>query len=156
MMGNALPIDLLAQAIPMLSRHDLEALTERLIEVLDDIDGDADLENYDPDEEEDDPSGQCSEDELSCATHHTYLHGQSLNGPGCILSDGCGEPSDYGQHLKYIRRKRCIPIYSRHRQWGTGQVISQVSGHRLVHEPTTPTKAQLFKRKRGVPKRPRP
>lgn len=35
---TALPLALLAQAIPMLSRNDLEALTERLIDRLDLID----------------------------------------------------------------------------------------------------------------------
>lgn len=39
-----LPLALIAQAIPKLSRHDLEALTERLIDRLDTIDGDTDLE----------------------------------------------------------------------------------------------------------------
>ncbi|WP_143146816.1 hypothetical protein [Novosphingobium sp. NDB2Meth1] len=38
---------MLAQAIPMLSRCDLEALTERLIDRLDEIDGDPDLEATD-------------------------------------------------------------------------------------------------------------
>ncbi|MXO63428.1 hypothetical protein [Qipengyuania oceanensis] len=33
--ASALPLDLIAQAIPKLSRHDLEALAERLIDHLD-------------------------------------------------------------------------------------------------------------------------
>lgn len=40
----ALPLNLIAQAIRKLSRHDLEDLTERLIDRLDEIDGDPDLE----------------------------------------------------------------------------------------------------------------
>lgn len=51
----ALPLALIGQAIPMLTRHDLEALTERLIDRLDEIASDPDLED-------DDPSGQCDED----------------------------------------------------------------------------------------------
>lgn len=56
----ALPLALIGQAIPMLSRHDLEALTERLIDRLDQVDGD-------PDIEEGDPAGQCDEDEVNTA-----------------------------------------------------------------------------------------
>lgn len=37
--ASALPLNLIAQAIPMLSRHELAAITERLIEYLDQQDG---------------------------------------------------------------------------------------------------------------------
>lgn len=53
--ASALPLNAIAQAIPRLTRHDLEALTERLIERLDELDGDCDLE-------EDDPCGVYDED----------------------------------------------------------------------------------------------
>lgn len=46
--GSPLPLSLIEQAIPKLSRHDLEGLTERLIDHLDAIDGDADTEDDDP------------------------------------------------------------------------------------------------------------
>lgn len=42
--ASTLPLALIAQAIPRLSRHDLENLTERLIDRLDEIDGDPELE----------------------------------------------------------------------------------------------------------------
>lgn len=42
--ASALPLSLISQAIPRLSRHDLAALTERLIDRLDEIDGDPDFE----------------------------------------------------------------------------------------------------------------
>ena len=42
--ASALPLDLIAQAVPKLSRHDLEALTERLIDRLDELDPDPDAE----------------------------------------------------------------------------------------------------------------
>mgnify|MGYP001067958006 CR=1 FL=1 len=78
--ATALPLNLLAQAIPMLSRSDLEALTERLIDRLDWLDGDPDLE-------EDDPAGQCDEDGIN-----TYgdlpLMGMRGHGPGCIIGEG--------------------------------------------------------------------
>lgn len=53
--GQPLPIALLAQAVPMLTRHELAALTERLIDALDSLDPDSDLE-------EDDHCGQQDED----------------------------------------------------------------------------------------------
>lgn len=79
--AQALPLSLIAQAIPKLSRHDLEALTERLIDRLDEVDGD-------PDREEDDPSGLCDEDGINTDTglHYQHCH----KGPGCELSDPGG------------------------------------------------------------------
>jgi len=50
----ALPLHLLAQAIPMLTRNELASLTERLIDRLDLIDGDPDSEEDDPPEDEHD------------------------------------------------------------------------------------------------------
>lgn len=56
-----LPLDLIAQAIPMLSRHELAALADRLIDAIDSTDGDGDLEDtYDQegiDEREPDSQG---------------------------------------------------------------------------------------------------
>ena len=42
--SKALPLDLIAQAIPMLSRHELAALADRLIDAIDSADDDIDLE----------------------------------------------------------------------------------------------------------------
>lgn len=42
---KALPVALIGQAIRKLSRHELEAITERLLERLDELDGDPDLED---------------------------------------------------------------------------------------------------------------
>lgn len=74
--ATALPLALLAQAIPMLSRNDLEALTERLIDYLDDMDGDTDLS---PNGDELD--GSLGEDDF-CGHN-----GNVLAFPGCPLSD---------------------------------------------------------------------
>lgn len=49
---RALPLSLLAQAIPMLSRHELEDVVERLIDRLDQIDGDPEAEDDDPAEDD--------------------------------------------------------------------------------------------------------
>jgi len=51
--ASALPLHLLAQAIPMLTRNELASLTERLIDRLDLIDGDPDSEEDDPPEADD-------------------------------------------------------------------------------------------------------
>jgi hypothetical protein len=51
--ASALPLHLLAQAIPMLTRNELASLTERLIDRLDAIDPDPDSEDDDPDHEHD-------------------------------------------------------------------------------------------------------
>ncbi len=40
-----LPLDLIAWAVPVLTRHELQALPERLIEHLEYIDGDPNLED---------------------------------------------------------------------------------------------------------------
>ncbi len=75
---SALPLGLISQAIPKLRRTDLVALAERLIDRLDELDGD-------PDEEDDDPAGQCDEDGINTMRPATY------SGPGCTISD-----SDHG------------------------------------------------------------
>jgi len=78
---SGLPLALIGQAIPELARSDLVALTERLIDALDSIEGD-------PDPEDDDPAGQCDEDELNCGTDNLVIHGAFFGGPGCYFSDG--------------------------------------------------------------------
>lgn len=78
--AQALPLALLARALPRLSRHELEALTERLIDHLDGIDGDPDLED-------DDPTGLCDEDGMNCGSANFIMHGVRYNGPGCGISD---------------------------------------------------------------------
>jgi hypothetical protein len=51
--SQALPLALISQAIPKLTRHELACLTERLIDHLDLVDGDPDSEDDDADEEHD-------------------------------------------------------------------------------------------------------
>ncbi|GGD54389.1 hypothetical protein [Croceicoccus pelagius] len=78
--ASALPLALLAQAIPMLSRHELESLTERLIDRLDEITPDFDLED-------DDPAGQCDEDGVNTGNRIVFVHEQRVDSPGCGISD---------------------------------------------------------------------
>lgn len=61
---KALPLDLIAQAVPMLTRFELAAITERLIERLDELSGDPDLEDDDADAEHD---GAEEEQGYACA-----------------------------------------------------------------------------------------
>ncbi len=82
----ALPLNLLAQAVPMLTRHELAALTERLIERLDLLDGDPDQEDDDPDEE-DDPAGQSDEDGWNTGSGIFAIQGDIMDGPGCYISE---------------------------------------------------------------------
>ncbi|AKM06127.1 hypothetical protein [Pelagerythrobacter marensis] len=77
---SALPLSLLSDAIPRLSRDALEGLVESLIDRLDEIDGDADFED-------DDPFGQCDEDGINTGQPVLTLHGNSYAYPGCPISD---------------------------------------------------------------------
>ena len=61
-------------------REEIAAAVEALVDLLDTIDGDPDLED-------DDPAGQCTEDEISCG-RLTYAWHPS--GPGCEISDPGG------------------------------------------------------------------
>jgi hypothetical protein len=80
----ALPLALIAQAVPKLTRHDLEALTERLIDRLDELDPD-------PDFEDDDPAGQCDEDGINTRGPASFaMHGQSFGRLGYPISEPIG------------------------------------------------------------------
>jgi hypothetical protein len=75
---SGLPLHLIAQAIPKLTRHDLVALTERLIDRLDELEPDPDIE----------PNG----DEMDCtaAEDDFYPHSNWRGEPGCPISDPGG------------------------------------------------------------------
>lgn len=62
--GSPLPLNLIAQAIPMLNRSELAALADRLICALDTTEPDCDLEDDDPDTEHD---GAEEEQGYACA-----------------------------------------------------------------------------------------
>lgn len=81
---GALPfpsLTLIAASIPHLSRDALEGLVERLIDRLDELDGDPDRELTG-----DEADGSNAEDEIGNC-HHGILNA----GPGCAISDP-GEP----------------------------------------------------------------
>lgn len=164
--GQPLPLSLIGQAIPRLSRHDLEALTERLIETLDLLDGDNDLELNG-----DELDGTGGEDDFCIHGANTGQYG----GPGCPIADpdeavddvACDEdsdrePQDYADdefsdpdaradHRRRIRRNRCAPEWSHLHISGRPAIV----GHRLFREPNVPSERRLLRRKRGVPRYPR-
>lgn len=80
----------LAPAAPimrLLSRFDrqkVEAFAEVSIALLDLIDGDCDLED-------DDPCGQCDEDEINTGLRVSWANGEHPAGAGCPIADpgGC-------------------------------------------------------------------
>ena len=77
-----LPLTAVLSAIPSYPRPAIERLVARMIEHLDDEDGDPDLED-------DDPNGQCDEDGFNTGPAAVFLHGTSwVSGAGCPIGDG--------------------------------------------------------------------
>lgn len=76
---SGLPYSLLSQAIHRLTRAELEDLAQSLIDHMDAIDPD-------PDAEDDDPAGQCDEDELNTGSGLFIQHGQIQAGAGCSIN----------------------------------------------------------------------
>lgn len=157
---------LLETAIRRLSRNDLADLCEQLIDRLDALDPDPDLELNG-----DELDGTGAEDDF--CDQNAPIH---LQGPGCPLADPdlaaddipCDEPTqdlepedlaeDFSDpearsiQLKRIQQTRC---YAKRSRWRNRYGEPEVIGHGLFYEPIVPTKRQLFRRKRGVPRRPR-
>ncbi|WP_443970856.1 hypothetical protein [Sphingobium sp. CR28] len=101
------------------------------------------------------------------------------SGPGCPISDpGGGAVDDEAEltnedgeeealigefsdaaaravHRTRIQRTRCFPQYRQYRDWGSREMRREVRNYRLFTPPGVPTRRQLFRRKRGVPRRPR-
>lgn len=77
--GSIIDADLL-RALAETNRPALERMIAISIDILDALDPDPDLE-------EDDPAGQCDEDELNTGPQRNALHGRILDGAGCVLSD---------------------------------------------------------------------
>jgi hypothetical protein len=108
---KGLPLALIAQAIPKLSRNDLEALTERLIDYLDQQDGDADVELNG-----DEKDGSLGEDDF-CPQHTRYgAAGCPVSDPDLAVDDDrCDDDRDYlKSHRDFIRRTRCDHLGPRH------------------------------------------
>ena len=76
------PMPAVARVLSRFDRPQLEAFLSVAIDLLDVMDGDADTE-------EDDPPGQCDEDEVN-----TDLAMACGGGPGCAISDQGGDEHD--------------------------------------------------------------
>lgn len=101
--ASAFPLNLIAQALPRLTRHELEAVTERLIEYLDTLDPDPDVE----------PNG----DELDGSLGEDDFHPQNEDWkaePGCPISDPDFAVDDQGCDDPFEDREpedRAVPIF---------------------------------------------
>lgn len=142
------PLDGFLAVLPTLPRALLAVLTSRLIDAMDEIDGDPDDMQANGDELDGNPA----EDDF-------WPHIEALPMPGCPFSDGMEPEEDFGaeeagepegwiwpaiadrdaarDQLKRIRLTRC----DRKKE--------------LWCEPSIPTRRQLLTRKRGVPLRSR-
>ncbi len=152
----AMPLDLILSAIPSLPRPLLSRLTARLIEHMDEMDGDPDAEQTSDEGEPD------------------FITKAPSGGPGCLISDpdygaedmgeDCrggdvcedyrpiADPQAYDQHRNRIRHTRTyLARRIDCRRWG-GTILED---RRLFQEPSVPSKRQLLRRKRGMPRRPR-
>ena len=132
-------------AISSLPRPLLARLIEKAIDHLDEMDPD-------PDQEEDDPVGQCDEDgvntnsmEGSAARGSHDLDNELVPDWGIdqtnCLPYGMVIASDRDAsrpHRDRIRRTRCISHYRRWRDYRTGQERREVYGHSLIVPPIAP------------------
>jgi hypothetical protein len=143
------PLDLALAVIPSLPRSVLSRLVARAIERLDEIDGDADAEQ----------TGDEAEPDFAKPPEGYHGPGCAISDPDAGIEDGAegptedwqddrpiADPQAYHEHIARVRRHRCYrPRRDRYDRYGW----------QLYTEPTTPTKRQLLRRKRGVPRRPR-
>tara|TARA_R110000824_G_scaffold69794_6_gene179632 strand:- start:103 stop:672 length:570 start_codon:yes stop_codon:yes gene_type:complete len=74
--------------------------------------------------EDDDPAGQCSEDEISCGPGHWGGHYQRETGPGCAISDPCGGEPEHGCPDRYHGDNQTL-IFSHRRHHSGGQSVDQ-------------------------------
>lgn len=170
-----------AEALRGFDREKIGSTIEALIAILDEADGDLDIE---PDGDELD--GNNAEDDFR--PHSLLMHGPGcpISDPDLAIDDGpCDDidqdrepeeeltpdwPIDQTEpipdafviasdrqaikpHLDRIRRTRCVPKYLR--SFRTGRLEPSQHDFRLITEPIAPTRRQLLRRKRGVPRKPR-
>lgn len=161
----------------VVTRADVEAHIETLITLLDEFDGDADLEDGDedccaahdddtrflvldagpgdPDDSEDGDQDRCQAGDDGCGTYfYNGAHSGSQWDEDFRIPE-FSDPTARAHHRGRIRRDRCLRRIQRWRGWN-GTIEQRTVGYRLCHEPMMPTRRQLFRRKRGVPNHPRP
>lgn len=148
--ASALPLSAVLSALPSYPRPVIELLVARMIDQLDEEDGDADLE---PNGDELDGNG--SEEDF-------MRHGfDRLGEPGCPLSDpgGCdladeagliADPTAYREHRARLRRTRCYKLPR------VRYIQNAYVSHLLLSDTSAPSARQILRRKRGMPRNPRP
>lgn len=117
------------------------------------------------DEEDDDPRERNGDEQDHNGSEEDFVTHAS-SGTGCPISDPDGEeapdfraiadPEAYKENVTRIRRTRCYQRFYRYRQGGAGQAVREPRGWMLYRSPISPTKRSLLRRKRGVPRAPRP
>lgn len=112
----------LLRSLGEVDRPKLETIIEAAIDAIDELDGDPDLENYDADQEDDDPGGQCSEDEISCGPGHWGGYYQRATGPGCPLGDPCGDEPEHGCPDRYHGEDQTLIFSHRHHRSGAQSI----------------------------------
>ncbi|MGR4893324.1 hypothetical protein ACIPPQ_20050 [Sphingopyxis sp. LARHCG72] len=155
-------------------RPALESFIEAAIAVLDVIDGDPDIEDATDAEDDFHLTKQAigytkgvpgcpvadtdygiedqPQDEESDLTPDWGID-QREHIPDAIVTASDREASR--PHRDRIRRTRCVPKYVRWYDWSARQERRTIDRYALLLPPTSPTRRQLLKRKRGVPRRPR-
>lgn len=101
--ASAFPLNLIAQALPKLTRHELEAVTERLIEYLDTLDPDPDVESNG-----DELDGTAGEDDFYPHSYRWKAEpGCPISDPDCAIDDQpCDDPYEDMEP-----EENAVPIY---------------------------------------------
>ena len=155
--GGASALPILLATIPSLPRAMLDRLVARMIDRMDELDGDADLEDADEDEGvEDGPEGFDPEEDCCPAGDDRVMSGAVLsNGVNELWLAGSDDDDEDDDrlarlpHRRRIRQTRCTTRYV----W-TGGGRQEVVGCTLKQEPTAP-KLAAWRRKHPRLRKPR-
>lgn len=147
--GGASALPILLATIPSLPRPILSRLVARMIDQLDELDGDPDLEDSDEDESvEDDPEGFDPEEDCCLAGDDGIFSG-AVRANGIVDHYVTGDDPDAEDdgaeqralHRHFIQQTRCRPMMGT--DW---RGRAHVYGYALKREPTAP-KLATWRRK---------
>ena len=164
------PMPAVARILARFEREQLAGFIAVALDLIDTLDGDPDLENAtdleddfalsrqalsydtgpgcattDTGEEDDNDSGV--EDDPKGIDPEEDLGAEERGEPEDWQEPPVADPDAHREQMLRIQQTRCFPLLDRSTR--------RINGHMLLVEPTVPTKGQLLRRKRGVPKRPR-
>lgn len=140
------PLSLALSMIPNLPRPLLSRLVARAIDRLDEIDGDPDAEQTGDEAEPDFAKlRQGYGYGVGCAVSDPDFGIEDVPEGDCASVDHrpIADPQAYREHRARIRKTRCYQPRRDRYEWD------------FYFEPVTPTKRQLLRRKRGLPRMPR-